>query len=301
MGEGYAAVARGILERMRAAVAAGVYDLTAHALHEMGDDDLQIWDLEAAILTGRLRGRQRGDPRGRWSTGGPPIGQAESARSDVVAAESELQAATADLQRFEQLLRANAGSRKQRDDAETRRNTARDRMAAAESRVRSAEEALRRLRTGARREEIEVARARVAAASAQAAALDKNLADTTFASPVSGIVTQQLVEVGEVIAPRTPALVVVDLVRAWADVFVPEPAVPRIRIGQSATVHTDAGGPGLDGTVTYISPKAEFTPRNVQTVEDRSKLVYRIRVSVDNTDGVLKQGMPVEAVVPYQQ
>jgi len=81
MGEGYAAVARGILERMRAAVAAGVYHLTAHALHEMGDDDLQIWDLEAAILTGRLRGRQRGDPRGRWSTGGPPIGQAESARS----------------------------------------------------------------------------------------------------------------------------------------------------------------------------------------------------------------------------
>lgn len=64
MGEGYAAVARGILERMRAAVAAGVYHLTAHALHEMGDDDLQIWDLEAAILTGRLRGRQRGDPRG---------------------------------------------------------------------------------------------------------------------------------------------------------------------------------------------------------------------------------------------
>jgi len=233
------------------------------------------------------------------------VRQAESqiaiARADVSVARSELASAEQDLRRFEALLESNAGSRKQRDDAETRRNIAKDRTAAAESRVRSAEEALRRLRTGARREEIEVAHARVAAASAQAAALDKNLADTTFASPVSGIVTQKLVEVGEVIAPRTPTLVVVDLVRAWADVFVPEPAVPRIRIGQSATVHTDAGGPGLDGTVTYISPKAEFTPRNVQTVEDRSKLVYRIRVSVDNTDGVLKQGMPVEAVVPYQQ
>ena len=136
---------------------------------------------------------------------------------------------------------------------------------------------------------------RVASAAAQLATLEKNLGDTTFASPVAGFVTEKLVEVGEVIAPRTPVVVVVDLVRAWADIFVPEPAVPRIKIGQPATVFTDAGGPGLPGTVAYISPKAEFTPRNVQTAEERSKLVYRIRVSVDNKDGVLKQGMPVEA------
>ena len=63
---------------------------------------------------------------------------------------------------------------------------------------------------------------------------------------------------------------------------------------------TDAGGSGLTGTVSYISPKAEFTPRNVQTSEERSKLVYRVRVSVDNTDGILKQGMPVEAVIPLK-
>ena len=58
---------------------------------------------------------------------------------------------------------------------------------------------------------------------------------------------------------------------------------------------TDAGGAGIPGTVTYISPKAEFTPRNVQTAEERAKLVYRIRITVDNTAGVLKQGMPVDA------
>ena len=60
---------------------------------------------------------------------------------------------------------------------------------------------------------------------------------------------------------------------------------------------TDAGGPGIAGTITYISPKAEFTPRNVQTAEERSKLVYRVRITVDNKDGVLKQGMPVEAEI----
>jgi HlyD family secretion protein len=91
--------------------------------------------------------------------------------------------------------------------------------------------------------------------------------------------------------------VVVDLDHAWADVFVPEPAVPQIKIGQPATVFTDAGGQGLAGTIAYVSPKAEFTPRNVQTAEERSKLVYRVRVNVDNKDGVLKQGMPVEAEI----
>jgi HlyD family secretion protein len=91
--------------------------------------------------------------------------------------------------------------------------------------------------------------------------------------------------------------VVVNLDQAWADVFVPEPAVPRIRLGQEAQVFTDAGGSPIKGTITYISPKAEFTPRNVQTAEERSKLVYRVRVSVDNTAGILKQGMPVEAEI----
>ena len=64
-------------------------------------------------------------------------------------------------------------------------------------------------------------------------------------------------------------------------------------------VFTDAGGPGIEGTVTFISPKAEFTPRNVQTAEERSKLVFRVKVTVDNEKGVLKQGMPVEAEIRF--
>jgi len=91
---------------------------------------------------------------------------------------------------------------------------------------------------------------------------------------------------------------VVDLDHAWANIYIDEPLVPRLRLGQPATIFTDAGGAGLAGTVTFISPKAEFTPRNVQTAEERSKLVYRIKVSVDNTQGILKPGMPVEAEVP---
>lgn len=232
------------------------------------------------------------------------IRQAESqiaaAEADVSAARAELAAAEQDLQRFETLLTGNSGSRKQRDDAATRRDVARDRLSAAGSRVRSVQQALARLQAGARKEEIDVARARVAATDTQIATLEKSLADTTFRSPVTGVVTEKLVETGEVIAPRTPVAVVADMDKAWADVFVPEPAVPRLRLGQPAQLFTDAGGAAIPGTITYISPKAEFTPRNVQTADERSKLVYRIRISVDNTTGILKQGMPVEAELALQ-
>ncbi len=72
--------------------------------------------------------------------------------------------------------------------------------------------------------------------------------------------------------------------------YVDEPSVPRLRLGQAATLFTDAGGAGIAGTISYISAKAEFTPRNVQTADERSKLVYRVKVSVDNKAGVLKAG-----------
>jgi HlyD family secretion protein len=226
--------------------------------------------------------------------------QADSAGADVKAAEAELQSATDDLQRFEALLQANAGSRKQRDDAATRRDVAAARVNAARERARAAAETVARLRAGARAEEIAGARARVDAANAQIASLQKNRADAVLTSPVAGIVTAKLADAGETIAPRTPVVAITDLDHAWANVYVDEPVVPRLRLGQPVTLVTDAGQ-RLQGTVTFISPKAEFTPRNVQTSAERSKLVYRIKVSVDNHEGVLKPGMPVEAELPRQQ
>lgn len=223
--------------------------------------------------------------------------QAESAQAEVVAAESELQSATADLQRFEALLQSNSGSRKQRDDAATRRDVAAARVNAARERGRAANEAVARLRAGARPEEIAGGRARVAAADAQIAALRKSVTDAVLTSPVAGIVTAKLADAGETIAPRTPVVAITDLDHAWANVYVDEPVVPRLRLGQPVTLVTDAGQ-RLQGSITFISPKAEFTPRNVQTAAERSKLVYRIKVSADNRDGVLKPGMPVEAELP---
>jgi HlyD family secretion protein len=220
--------------------------------------------------------------------------QLAAAEADVSTIEAEVKAAQLDLDRFEALLQANAGSRKQRDDARARVDVATERQRAGQERVRAARETLARLRAGARPEELDAARARVAGVDAQIASLEKTVADATVTSPATGIVTQKLVDAGELIARGTPVAVVTDLDNAWANLFVPEPMIPRITVGQPATVRTDAGDE-LPGTVTYISPRAEFTPRNVQTAEERSKLVYRIKVTVDNRQGVLKQGMPVDA------
>jgi HlyD family secretion protein len=226
--------------------------------------------------------------------------QVDAAQAEVTAIEAELKAAQLDLDRFEALLKANAGSVKQRDDAKARVDVARERQRGAQERVRAAAEVLKRFQHGTRPEEIDAARAKVAAADAQIAVLDKSLSDAKVIAPVSGIVTQKLVDAGEIIAKGTPLVVVTDLDNAWANLFVPEPMVPRVKLGQSATVTTDAGGQALSGKVTFISPKAEFTPRNVQTAEERSKLVYRIKVSVDNRAGVLKPGMPVDADLALQ-
>jgi HlyD family secretion protein len=222
--------------------------------------------------------------------------QLESAQAEVRAAEAELQSARADLSRFEALLASNAGSRKQRDDAATRVAVAEARVNAARERARAAAESVARLKAGARAEEISAARARVAAAEAQISALAKSQKDATLVSPVSGFVTAKLADAGEVIARGAPIVTITDLDHAWANVYVDEPLVPQLKLGQPVTLITDAGQ-RVPGTVTFISPKAEFTPRNVQTAEERTKLVYRIKVTTDNREGILKAGMPVEAEI----
>jgi HlyD family secretion protein len=221
--------------------------------------------------------------------------QAAVAEAELGAARAELAAADVDLARFEELLQRNSGTRKQRDDAAARRAVAAERARSAEERVRAAHEAFLRTKAGARPEEIQAARARLAAVDAQLATLHEAREDATVLAPTAGVITEKLAEPGELVAPGTPVVVLTDLDRAWVNVYIDEPEVPRVRLGQPARVFTDAGGPAIPGTVSYISPRAEFTPRNVQTADERSKLVYRIKVTVDNKEGVLKPGMPVEA------
>lgn len=266
---------------------------------------LDVADTELALTRARAE-RAQAEAQLRLLQAGPrpeDIRQAEAqvvaAQSDVTTADADLTAAEVDVDRFERLLASNSGSRKQRDDAVARRNVARERVQSARERVRVAQEGVARVRAGARREELDMARARIDAVSAQLATLDKAVADATITAPASGIVTTAVAEEGELVQPRAPIVIITDLEHAWANIYIDEPVVPRVRVGDTVTLFTDAGGPGVNGTISYIAERAEFTPRNVQTADDRSKLVYRLKVAVDNASGLFKVGMPVEAEIVF--
>jgi HlyD family secretion protein len=134
----------------------------------------------------------------------------------------------------------------------------------------------------------------VRAAEARIAQVEQQIEDAVIVSPVDGVVTQRLSEQGELMSPGTGIVVVTDLAHAWLNAFIPAPDLGRIRLGQEAEVMTD-DGQTRKGRLSFIATRAEFTPKNVQTRDERIRLVFRIKVSLDNGDGLFKPGMPAEA------
>jgi HlyD family secretion protein len=209
------------------------------------------------------------------------------AKAQVAEAEAALAGAELDLQRMQGLLDSGSGTPKARDEAKTRRDRAQATLAAARER-------LARLEAGSRAEEIEAARARVAGAEARIAQLEKQLKDAEVKSPLDGVVTERLSEAGELLTRGTALVTITRLGDAWLNVYVAEPDLGRIRLGQEAEVITD-GGETRTGRVTFVASRAEFTPKNVQTRDERVKLVYRVKVGLPNQDGLFKPGMPATA------
>lgn len=243
-------------------------------------------DTQLALAAARAEAAQAGAEL-RLRLAGSRAEEIAEAEAQANRAEADLDGAQKNLARMEGLLASGSGTAKAHDDARTRRDVAAATLAAARER-------LRRQRAGSRPQEIEAARARVSAAGARIAQLEQQRADATIVSPTDGIVSEKLAERGELLAPGTPLLVVTDLASAWLTVYVSEPDLGRLRIGQAAEVVTD-GGETRSGRVSFVAAQAEFTPRNVQTRDERVKLVYRVKVALDNADGLFKPGMPAEA------
>jgi HlyD family secretion protein len=126
------------------------------------------------------------------------------------------------------------------------------------------------------------------------AQLVQQIEDAVIVSPVSGVVTEKIAEAGELLQSGAPLNEVTNLNDAWLNVYLPEADLGRIRIGQDAEVSTDSGQKRA-GKVSFVASQAEFTPKNVQTRDERVKLVFKIKISLDNADGVFKPGMPAEA------
>ena len=111
---------------------------------------------------------------------------------------------------------------------------------------------------------------------------------------MDGVVTTRSREEGEMVGVGTPLVTLSRLDEVWLSIYVPESHLGRVKLGQAAKVRIDGDGRRFDGLVTFISPEAEFTPRNVQTPDERAKLVYRVKITLKNPDGVFKPGMPAD-------
>lgn len=171
----------------------------------------------------------------------------------------------------------------------------RDASAAA---VHEAEQRLKLLKSGPRPDAVRQARARVEGAAAGKALAETRLAQSILASPLSGLVLAKHAEPGEMLAPGAPVVTIGRMDQVWLRAYIPEYELGRVKVGQAARVTVDSWpGRNFDGKISFISPEAEFTPKNVQTAKERVKLVYRIKITLDNQKMELKPGMPADAAI----
>ena len=249
--------------------------------------------------------------------------EVKRAEAEVDMARADLDRARAEWQRAQRLFGENSIPESQRDQAKAD-------FEKATARHRASRESLELIKEGPRRETLDTARAEVARAEAallvtgestkfeiarneQAAAAAEagvRLADAELVlarvqldyarlrAPLHGRVIRRNVEEGELVVAGTPVLTVADLRRPWVRAYLNERDLGRVRLGHAVTVTTDRPEDGaFEGKVSFISDRAEFTPKNVETRAERVRLVYRIKISVDNPDETLKPGMPVTVYV----
>jgi len=211
----------------------------------------------------------------------------ERAREQVREIRAVAEAAEADLRRIDAVFKTGAATQKQMDDAKTQAERTKATLAAGEQN-------LAKLVQGTRAEEIKLAEAQVAQAEAKLASLQKTVTDCTVTSSVNGVVTTRVREEGEFVPIGSPLVTISRLDEVWLSVYVPETSLGGVKLGQRAWVKIDGRHDFFEGQVTYISPTAEFTPRNVQTPDERAKLVYRVKITLANKEGVFKPGMPAD-------
>lgn len=185
--------------------------------------------------------------------------------------------------------------------SQDQRDTAKAALAHAHEGLRDAE--LAPARVQAREAELAATRAQLKEAVAAIAEAQSALDDLVLTAPVAGTVTSRYVNEGEVVNAGTPALELVDLSSVYLKGYIPEPAVGRIRRGMPARIHVDAyPDQPFPAQVRYIAARAEFTPKEVQTVDERVKLVYEVRLYADaDPQGRLNPGQPADGVIRWKE
>ena len=152
-----------------------------------------------------------------------------------------------------------------------------------------------------REQEIAVRRAEIARSKANLALIESQLADTVAVSPIDGIVLVKAADVGEVLAAGTTIVTIGTIDRPWLRAYINETDIGKVKIGSKVRVTTDSyPGKVYTGKVSFIASEAEFTPKQIQTKEERVKLVYRIKIDLENPQQELKSNMPADAEISLE-
>lgn len=213
------------------------------------------------------------------------------ARAQVAAARAVAENAAINLHRVTSMRQSNAISQKELDNAR-----ATDREATA--RLKSSQDQLEMLLSGYREEDVLAQRAAVAAAEAELATAEIQLADGVLHAPQKGVILTRAREAGAIVQPGQTVYTLTLTDPVWLRAYVDEPNLGKIKPGMAVRVAVDAApGKTFPGTVGFISPTAEFTPKTVETREVRTALVYRLRIQAEDPDNVMRQGMPVTIFV----
>jgi len=169
---------------------------------------------------------------------------------------------------------------------------------AARAQLKTAQDRLNLLLAGPRPHQVEAARAQLGQAQAALALARSRLKETEITAPISGVVLRKNLELGETANPGVSILTLVNPNDLWLRAYVPETEIGRIKVGQPARLKIDAfKDRAFVGRIVEIASEAEFTPKNVQTQKERVNLVFRIKIGVDNPEGLLKPGMPADAEI----
>lgn len=219
---------------------------------------------------------------------GPHPKDIESAEAQLAQAKEQLELARKEWERIKILYEEASVTKKQYDAGLAAYRTR-------QAQYEAARAGLEKLRNLARPQELRSAEATVEQAEQQVAIADWQLRDCAIKAPIKGMISELYYEVGELVPAGRPLATIRDTEEVYVTVYVPEPLLARIGIGQDAEVYVD-GRPDavFSGSISHISREAEFTPKNVQTKEQRVKLVYAVQLDVQNRDGVLKPGMPAD-------
>lgn len=211
------------------------------------------------------------------------------ANARLQAAEAQAALATQDIKRLELVSRETGGRAVVRQEVDR----ARAQLAVAKARVEEMRLALSLAQAGPRDEDIAEAQARFRSAEAQAALLAHRLQLATLTAPSAGVIRSRLLEVGDMASPQRPVFALALTDRKWVRAYVDEPELGRVFPGMKASVYIDSQPDrAIQGTVGFISSVAEFTPKSVQTEALRTSLVYEVRILVEDSEDILRLGMP---------